>query len=88
MLPFLGTSTVRDAFGMIPDYFLNPLIWLEDSEARFGLYALDNLDTRLYFLPAEAMVAGDEYRFVRDAYLQRRGYLVADGVVFDEWDDF
>ena len=88
VLPFLGTSTVRDAIGMVPDYLLNPVFWVNDNEARFLLYALDNTDTRLYYLAAEAMITGDEYIFVRDAYLQRREYLVADGEVYDEWDEF
>jgi len=39
-------------------------------------------------MAAESMVSGDEYIFVRDAYLQRREYLVADGEVYDQWDDF
>ncbi len=45
------------------------------------LYSLDNIDTRLFYMAAESMVSGDEYIFVRDAYLQRREYLVADGGV-------
>lgn len=88
VLPFLGTSTIRDAIGLVPDYLMNPVFWVEDSETRFALYALDNIDTRLYYMAAESMVTGDEYVFVRDAYLQRREYLVADGEVYDEWDDF
>lgn len=88
VLPLLGTSNVRDAIGLIPDYLLNPVFWVNDKEARFFLYALDNTDTRLFYMAAESMVSGDEYIFVRDAYLQRREYLVADGEVYDEWDDF
>ncbi len=88
VLPFLGTSTIRDTIGMIPDYLVNPVFWVNDSETRFALFTLDNIDTRLYYMAAEAMITGDEYVFVRDAYLQRREYLVADGEVYDEWDDF
>lgn len=88
VLPFLGTSTVRDTVGMFPDYLLNPVFWISDSETRFTLYTLDNIDTRLNYMAAEAMINGDDYVFVRDAYLQRREYLVADGEVYDEWDNF
>ena len=49
---------------------------------------MHTVDTRLYYLAAESMVSGDQYTYVRDAFLQRREYLVADGVVYDEWDDF
>jgi len=34
------------------------------------------------------MISGDEYTFVRNAHLQPKEYLVADGEVIDEWDDF
>ena len=88
VLPFLGTSTLRDAVGLVPDYLLNPVFRVNDGEARVFLYALDTTDTRVYYLAAEAIITGDEYTFVRDAYLQRREYLVADGEVYDEWDDF
>ena len=88
MLPIIGTSNVRDAIGLIPDTLMNPVFWIDDSEKRFYFYALDNTDTRLYYMAAEAMIKGDEYSFVRDAYIQRREYLVADGEVYDEWDEF
>ena len=88
VVPFLGTSTVRDAIGFIPDYLMNPIFWLDDEATRHSLYALDTVDTRLSFMAAESMISGDEYIFVRDAYLSRREYLVADGEVYDEWDDF
>ena len=88
MLPIIGTSTLRDAVGLIPDYMLNPVFWVDDDEARFFLYALDNIDRRLFYMAAESMIDGDEYLFVRDAYLQRREYLVNDGAVMDEWDEF
>lgn len=88
VVPFLGNYTLRDAIGFIPDYLFNPIFWIHDEMPRHGLYAMDTVDTRLYYLAAESMITGDEYVFVRDAYLQRREYLVADGEVYDEWDEF
>lgn len=88
VIPFLGNSTVRDVIGFIPDYLMNPIFWLQDEGERYTLYAMHTVDTRLYYLAAESMVSGDQYTYVRDAFLQRREYLVADGVVYDEWDDF
>ena len=32
---------------------------------------------------AEQLVSGDRYRFIRDAYLQQREYLIADGEIDD-----
>jgi phospholipid-binding lipoprotein MlaA len=88
VLPFLGASTLRDTIGFIPDTLLNPIGWLHESEERAALFALDTVDTRLGYLAAESMITGDEYEFVRNAYLQRREYLVNDGEVYDELDEF
>jgi phospholipid-binding lipoprotein MlaA len=88
VLPFLGASTVRDTIAFIPDTLLNPIGWLGESEERAALFGLDTIDTRLGYLAAESMITGDEYEFVRNAYLQRREYLVNDGEVYDEFDEF
>lgn len=88
VLPFLGASTVRDTVGMVPDLLLNPIYWVTDSKARTALYAIDTVDTRVGYLAAESMITGDEYSFVRNAYLQRREYLVNDGAVYDEFDEY
>lgn len=88
VVPFLGASTVRDTVGMIPDMLLNPIYWVTDSKTRSALFALDTVDTRIGYLAAESMITGDEYEFVRNAYLQRREYLVRDGEVYDEFDEF
>ena len=44
------------------------------------------VDTRAGLLPLEETLRKvyDPYAFVRDAYLQRRAYLVSDGKVTDE----
>lgn len=88
MLPILGSSTLRDTVGMIPDIFFNPLRLVTDGKLRTGLVLLDMVDTRSSYFAAESMIRGDEYVFVRNAYMQRREYLVADGRVVDEFDDF
>ncbi len=88
VLPFLGASTVRDTIAYVPDVLLNPVYWVTDSNARSAYYALDTVDTRLSCVAAESMITGDEYEFVRNAYLQRREYLVNDGEVYDEFDEY
>ena len=46
------------------------------------------VDQRAALLGAEGAIFGDRYIFLRDAYLQRRNYLVNDGQVKDDFDDF
>ena len=88
MLPLFGASTVRDAVGLIPDMIFNPISWIDERDTRLVFYSMDIVDTRLTYMAAESMVSGDRYQFVRNAYLQRRDYLIADGQVYDEFDDF
>ncbi len=88
VLPLLGASTVRDTAGLFADAMFNPVFWVTDSKTRTALYAADTVDTRVSYLAAETMITGDEYEFVRNAYMQRRAYLVADGEVYDEFDDY
>lgn len=81
VLPFLGSSTVRDTAGMVPDYYLDPLFYYENDGEETGLKAMWVIDTRARLLDAETFLkdAYDPYSFIRDAYLQRRTYLIHDG---------
>jgi len=49
---------------------------LRETDSRSGLLALDDL------------ISGDRYLFVREAYMQRRDFLVNDGRVEDEFGGF
>jgi phospholipid-binding lipoprotein MlaA len=92
ILPILGPSTVRDATGFVVD------TWALDSlDAQYQ--ALDNtqvyytsvfaeyLDLRADLIPAEGIISGDRYSFLRSLYLQRREFLINDGQVQDEFND-
>ena len=82
MMPLLGPTTLRDLPSSIVDRFTEPLYWYSGgSNARWTALALSVLDTRARLLPLDATLAKayDPYGFVRDAYLQRRLYLVHDG---------
>jgi len=82
-LPLLGASDVRDGSGLLVDFFTNPLYYSRaDSQIRWGMFALNLVDTRANLLGAEKFLetaAVDPYSFLRDAYLQRREYLIHDG---------
>lgn len=86
MLPFLGPSTVRDGIGRIADEYSDPRNYIERDAVRYSILALRVVDTRARLLDADAALdrAFDRYAFVRNAYLQRREYLVRDGDVPEE----
>ena len=84
VLPFFGPSSVRDGSGIAVDFVVSPFVYVEEDEAavRWGLFALDLVDSRANLLSAESFLdqaALDRYSFLRDSYLQRREYLIHDG---------
>ena len=86
VLPFFGPRTVRDAFGSIPDAYSDPIPYLIDHVPTRNQVLLGRVvDTRASLLKAEELMSGDRYIFLRDAYLQRRQFLVNDGVVQDSF---
>jgi phospholipid-binding lipoprotein MlaA len=83
MLPLLGPSTVRDAFGRVPDEYTTGRHYFKDSAVRWSLNALDAVDQRANLFDAETVTSQsfDRYAFIRNAWLQRREYQVRDGNV-------
>jgi phospholipid-binding lipoprotein MlaA len=82
MLPFFGPSTVRDGFGRVPDYFSSPQRYADIPwETRTGLSLLEIVQLRETLLNTEESLgqAYDKYGLIRDAWLQRREYLIFDG---------
>jgi len=80
MLPFLGPSTVRDASARLTVDQVTSL--RSYSDYSIELTALYLLDMRADLLSAEAVLEGfsdDQYSVLRDAWLQRREYLINDG---------
>lgn len=89
MLPFLGPSTLRDTAGLPVDWLSDPIDLLDDIPTRNSTLALQFIDTRVGLLEAEALITGDRYLFFREAYMQRRDYLISDGEITSEFgDDF
>ena len=82
VLPFLGPSTIRDSVGLATDYtYFSPLFKLKAGE-RNALVVVNFIDTRAGLLGADRILkaaALDPYVFTREAYLQRRLYLIYDG---------
>jgi phospholipid-binding lipoprotein MlaA len=81
VLPLFGPSTVRDAVGSIGNYYVNPLSYIHPDGLSWALYGLNVVNTRANLLSASDVLEGaalDKYSFVRNAYLQRRQYLLSD----------
>ena len=82
VLPLFGPSTARDAAGLFLYSRLDPLRQVRPNFDRYALYSLRALDQRSRVLNASNVLeqaSPDEYAFVRNAYLQRRRYLIHDG---------
>lgn len=82
VLPVLGPTTVRDGVGLVADWYLDPVTYIEDDTVRWSVRGLDLVDTRADLLGASRVMeqaALDPYVFMRDAYLQHRRSKVYDG---------
>ncbi len=87
VIPFLGSSTLRDTVAMPVDMTGNLVRSVPDEGARTALTLVNLVDTRATYLKAGEVVEGaalDKYSFTRDAYLQRRRNQVYDGNPPDE----
>jgi phospholipid-binding lipoprotein MlaA len=81
MLPLLGPSDLRDAVGRIPDQFANPQNYISNKGWFYGIYTVDLLNTTTEtiiptFQLLDQQNAFDRYAFARNAYLQRREFLI------------
>ncbi len=85
-IPFLGPSDTRDGPGRAVDIFTGPTHYINNNWVAYGLYGAELVDARAAILPLDETLQKvfDPYAFIRDAYLQRRAYLVSDGKVTEE----
>ena len=80
VLPFWGPRTVRDAVGIPVDYYAFSIYpYIEPPSTRYEIYGWAVIDHRAQLLQYQSVleeVALDKYAFIRDAYMQRRSYLI------------
>lgn len=81
VIPFIGPSDVRDAFGRAADTFSTPRHYIRNDYWNYDLLALELVDLRAGLLEAtEALDRSyDPYSFLRNAYLQNRDFKVNGG---------
>lgn len=80
-LPVRGPNSVRDAPDLATSYFLNPMTYVTGA-VLFPVTALGVINSRANLLDETRIrdeAAVDSYSFTREAYLQRREYLIYDG---------
>ena len=89
VLPIYGASSPRDTLGIIGDAAMNPLTYISifgNSDAyasTMGATAVNLIDKRADLMTTEKVVneasGENRYEFVKNAYQQRRQYLIDDG---------
>jgi len=75
VLPFLGSSTLRDMTGIFGDGFLDPINYLEDTYTRVainGVEAINSTSFRLGQYESIKEAAFEPYSAVKDGYIQYR----------------
>jgi phospholipid-binding lipoprotein MlaA len=80
VLPLIGPSTVRDAIAWPINYHLFTVYpYIKPMRTRYQVYAVGVVSKRADYLRYQDVVqqaALDKYVFMRNAYMQRRAYLI------------
>lgn len=80
MLPIYGPSTFRDGFGTLVDGQARPQKYILDDNDRlyWSEQVMRGVDTRSQLLEVEQVLQGDKYAAIRDIYLQRKNFEIAE----------
>jgi phospholipid-binding lipoprotein MlaA len=86
VLPLLGPSDLRDGPSKFVDRYANVPHYVGAGNTEYYILGVGLVDKRAELLATDAALdtAFDPYALVRNAYLQRRQYLVTDGQIADE----
>ena len=76
MIPFSGSSNVRDAIGMVVGLGAMPQTYI-DFPPRAGLTAMRVVRQRSESLHLGAQITGDPYVYLREAWMKRRAAQIA-----------
>ncbi len=82
MLPILGPSTIRHAGDYVAEGYANPLWQQNYARDQTGLIwgnrVVGGINTRSKLLDVESVLQGDRYAAIRDIYLQRLAFQIAE----------
>ncbi|SMF33664.1 phospholipid-binding lipoprotein MlaA [Alteromonadaceae bacterium Bs31] len=87
VVPFLGPYTLASGVAAPVDWVSHPLWYVDSKTVAYSAVALEMVHLRSELLASEELMSGDLYIFIRDAYLQRREFLINDGIVEDDFGD-
>ena len=82
MLPILGPSTIRHVGDYVAEGYANPLWQQRHASDQTGLIwtnrVVGGINTRSKLLDVESVLQGDRYSAIRDIYLQRLAFQIAE----------
>ena len=81
VIPILGPRTLRGAFAIPFNFASDPLFHAPDRTAKWTVYTIRAVDLRARLFTAERLIEDsyDRYLATREAFLQRRRFLIFDG---------
>ena len=85
VLPFMGPSTLREASALPVDWYTDPKSYIDHVPTKNTVRVLSLVNTRANLFPIEKSLTGDKYVFMREAYLQRRNFVINNGKVEDSF---
>lgn len=91
VLPFIGPSTIRDTAGLAVDWtYFDPIFERQTLNQSLVTLSIKYVDIRAGLLKATNILddtVEDKYSYIRDAWLQRRQFLIYDGHPPEEFSD-
>ena len=91
VLPLIGPMTVHDTAGLAVDWtYFDPIFKRQTLQQSLITLSVKYIDVRAGLLKATNIIdetAPDKYAFIRDAWLQRREFLIYDGNPPDDFDE-
>ncbi len=81
VLPILGPSDIRDAVGLVPEYFTDPNTYTKKDWIKWPVWGVQFVNARERLLPFTDMLSMtvDPYVAARDAFLSQRQSAIQDG---------